>query len=276
MTLSASRLTYLGPEGTFTHRASFAVEAARRVPLRSIRGVFEAVARGDSDAGFVPGENVVEGAVDETLDLLLAGPAVVSGEVVLAIQHCLVGRSERKITRVYSHPQALAQCGTWLHAHLPEAERVECVSTGEAAALAVGDDQSAAIGPGARAGLEVLVRGLGREGNRTRFFLISRALAPRTGQDRTLVAFGAPHRPGALQACLAPFATLGINLTRIESRPSRGEAWTYSFVVEIEGHPGDAPIAQALADLGALAVNVRVLGAWAAAGDQGSEGADNR
>lgn len=256
------RLAYLGPEGTFTHRASLQVDAGERLPVRSIRAVFEALTSGESDLGVVPAENVSEGAVDETLDLLLASSFVVAGEIVLPIEHQLLGHPGRPVRRVYSHPQALRQCDAWLREHLPDAERVECVSTGEAAALAAGDPDGAAIGPGRRAGLDTLATGLAKAGNQTRFFVLDREPAAATGRDRALVAFGAPHQPGALHACLAPFASSGVNLSRIESRPSRNQAWTYHFIVEVEGHPSAPPLSTVLEDLGRVAEWIKVLGAW--------------
>jgi len=256
------RLAFLGPAGTYSHAASLLCAADERLPRRSIRGVFDAVLSGEAEAGIVPGENVIEGAVHETLDLLLTTPLVICGEVMLPIEHCLLGHAGELIRRVYSHPQALAQCGPWLSAHLPDAERVECSSTAEAAAVAAADRQAAAIGAGARAGLEVLERGLGLSENRTRFFVVSRAPGRPTGHDRSLVAFLAPHRPGALHACLGPFAAAGINLCRLEHRPARAEAWTYHFVIEVEGHPESPAIAKALAELRGIAHDVRTLGAW--------------
>lgn len=256
------KLAYLGPEGTFTHRAALGVEADERLACRSIRGVFEAIAAGTCDAGIVPAENAVEGSVDETLDCLMSGGAAVAGQVLLEIDHTLVGHAGTTPSRVYSHPQALGQCAAWLAAHLPDADRVECLSTSEAAALAVGDPQGAAIAPGQRPGLAVLATGLGPAGNRTRFYRLARAPAAASGRDRSLVAFATPHRPGALHACLAPFAAGGVNLTRIESRPARDLAWTYHFVVELEGHPDDRLTAAALSELRGVATWVRILGAW--------------
>jgi chorismate mutase/prephenate dehydratase len=255
-------LAFLGPEGTYSHRASLVLPAQERLAKRSIRAVFDAVASGEAAAGVVPGENVFEGAVHETLDLLLVRTLVVSGEVVLPIHHWLLGHRGAGIQRVYSHPQALAQCGAWLDAHLPDALRVECTSTTEASAMAVSDPRSAAIAGTERPGLEVLERNLGLSENLTRFFVLSKAIATPTGHDRALVAFLAPHRPGALHACLGPFAAAGVNLCRLEHRPARAEAWTYHFIAEIEGHPEDPATHRALEDLRRCATDVRLLGAW--------------
>lgn len=252
-------LAYLGPVGTFTHRAALAVPANERVACRSIHGVFEAVKDGRADQGLVPAENAVQGSVHETLDLLIDGSLRVVGETVLPIEHKLVGRKERVIKRVYSHPQALGQCAAWLEANLPEAERIDALSTGDAAALAASDESSAAISPSSLAGLEVLAEGLGPANNRTRFWIISRESDQAPTGPRLLLAFGAPHRPGALHACLAPLAELNVNLTRIESRPSRAQPWTYHFVLEIDaGHHAD----EVLARLRTVAPWARELGRW--------------
>lgn len=258
------RLAYLGPEGTFTHRASLTIPATTRLPFRSIRAVFRALESGEADTGVVPAENVFAGAVDETLDFLLVSHISVRQELVLPIEHLLLGHAERSIARVYSHPQALAQCEAWLDRHQPQAERIECASTGEAAALAASDEEGAAIAAGRLAGLEILATDLARSDNATRFFLVGDGHAERTGRDRSLVGFSVAHRPGSLHACLGTFADAGLNLLRIESRPSRREAWTYQFVVELEGHPDDEPVATALARLAEHTSWQRVLGAWPA------------
>lgn len=259
--LPVMRLAYLGPEGTFTHRAALSVEADERLPCRSIHAVFEAVKEGRADQGLVPAENAVQGSVHETLDLLLEGPLTVLAETELPIEHHLVGKRGRTLERVYSHRQALAQCADWLERHLPEAERVEALSTGDAALLAAADERSAAISPSALAGLEVLAEAIGPANNRTRFWVVGRP-GGRPEGDRMLVAFGAPHQPGALHACLGPLAELGVNLTRIESRPSRVTAWTYHFILEIDTFGrGD----EVLARLGQKAPWVRELGRWRSA-----------
>lgn len=252
------KLAYLGPDGTFTSRAAQALSANERVACRSIQAVFDAVRHGDVDRGLVPAENAVQGSVHETLDLLIGGGARVVGETILPIEHNLVGLPGRVIRRVYSHPQALRQCSAWLHAHLPDAERVDALSTGEAAMLARADEESAAICASALAGLEVLQTGLGPPENRTRFWVIGPpGLAPEG--ERLLVAFGAPHRPGALHACLGPLAELGVNLTRIESRPSREQPWTYHFALEVDA---GKQVEEALEGLRSVAAWVRELGRW--------------
>lgn len=253
------KLAYLGPAGTFTHRAALTVPADERIACRSIHGVFEAVKGDGADRGLVPAENAIQGSVHETLDLLIGGSLRVVGETVLPIEHKLVGRPERVIKRVYSHPQALGQCAAWLEANLPDAERIDALSTGDAAALAASDEHSAAISPSSLAGLDVLAEGLGPANNRTRFWIISQKPEETSAGQRLLLAFGAPHRPGALHACLAPLVELNVNLTRIESRPSRAEPWTYNFVLEIDaGLHGD----EVLSRLQTVVPWVRELGRW--------------
>lgn len=256
------KLAYLGPEGTFTHRAALGVDASERIACRSIHGVFEAVRERRADRGLVPAENAVHGSVAETLDHLIDGSLRVLGETVLRIEHHLVGLPGRRIARVYSHPQALGQCAAWLEANLPDAERIDALSTGDAATVAASDEHGAAIAPAALAGLEVLVADIGPPNNRTRFWLLGDETQVSAG-DHLLVAFGAPHQPGALHACLTPLSELGVNLTRIESRPSRGQPWTYHFVLELDA----GPLAeQVLERLRAVAPWVRELGRWSTVG----------
>ena len=173
-----------------------------------------------------------------------------------------MGRPGQRIERVYSHPQALAQCGSWLDAHLPDAERVESSSTSEAVGVALSDPTGAAIAYAARGNLQILERDIGPAGNHTRFFVVTRTFPPASGHDRSLVSFQAPHKPGALYHCLEPFATDGINLLRLEHRPSASRDWTYDFVAEVEGHPTTPKLAHALESLRRYATEVRILGAW--------------
>ncbi|MCC6648609.1 MAG: prephenate dehydratase [Polyangiaceae bacterium] len=265
-------VAFLGPLGTYSHVAARALFGlgARYVEAATIEGVFDAVRRGASELGVVPLENSTEGAVTTTLDALLDGGARLSREVVIEVSHCLVGRAAglAEIERVYSHPQALSQCRVWLAQNLGGAQLVHTASTGAAVREAMADARGAAIASALSAemfGVEVLrERVQDRAENQTRFAVISRDDARRTGDDKTTVAFSLPDEQerGALRRALSAVDECGVNLTRIESRPSRARAWQYVFVIDVEGHRDDAPVARAIERLGALAHGVTVLGSY--------------
>jgi chorismate mutase/prephenate dehydratase len=263
-------VAYLGPPGTFTHmaaRSSFGM-AARYVEAATIPAVFDAVARGATTYGVVPIENSTEGAVTYTMDSLLEGDIVIRGEVVLDVSQCLVGRHDDlgRIERVYSHPQALAQCREWLAKHLPRAQLVVSLSTASAAREATTDDSSAAIASRLAAeltGLAVLRDNIqDRKENATRFVVLAKEDAPATGNDRTSILFATRDERGALRRVLEIFDEEGINLSRIESRPRRGERWQYVFFTDLEGHRLDTNLTRALARLETRCDMVRVLGSY--------------
>jgi len=271
------RVAYLGPEGTFSEQA---VErhfgrAVQALPEASIDEVFRGVEAGRADFAIVPVENSTEGMVGRTLDLLLASPLRICGEVELRIRQNLFARTESlaEIARVYSHAQSLAQCRDWLARHLPRAERIPVASNAEAARRAATEPGAAAIAgaaAGERHGLRRVAAGIEDDANNTTRFLVLGRLAPApTGRDRTSLAVSAENRPGALHALLAPFAEHGISMTRIESRPAhlRSALWEYVFFIDIEGHERDAVVASALAALRTRAPFLRVLGSYPIATD---------
>ncbi len=267
-------VAFLGPEGTFSHEAArrHFGGGARLAACATLDEVFEAVEAERAGYGVVPVENVFEGAVGQTLDLLAAPErrARICAEIVLEVHHQLLSLADdlREIRRVYSHPQALAQCRGWLDAHLPAAARIEETSTAAAAGRAREEGpEAAAIGPRTLAdtlGLNVLVPNIeDHRGNRTRFFVIGRHDAAPTGRDRTTFVVSVEDRPGALFHLLRPFAERGVGLTRIESRPSRRRAWEYLFFIDAEGHREREPLAGALAEAGRLdGADLRVLGSY--------------
>jgi chorismate mutase/prephenate dehydratase len=264
------RVAYFGPSGTFTHmaaRAAFGL-AARYVESSTIPGVFDAVQRGTTQYGVVPIENSTEGGVTFTLDSLVDTDVKIRNEVVLDVTHCLIGSSDDlgRLERVYSHPQALAQCREWLAKHLPRAQLVVSLSTSAAARDAAQDDRSAAVASRLAAelsGLLVIREGIqDRQQNATRFLVLAMDDAPPTGEDRTSVVFATPHRRGALRRVLEIFDEEQINLSRIESRPRRGEMWQYVFFTDFEGHRLDANVTRALARLQSLCNMVKVLGSY--------------
>jgi chorismate mutase / prephenate dehydratase len=265
-------VAFLGPAGTFTHEAAraFFGFAARYVEAATIVGVFDAVAKGDAAHGVVPIENSSEGAVDHAVDALIEGPLLIRRELVLEVSQCLASRAQglTGIERVYSHPQALGQCRAWLAANLAGAQLVQTPSTAAAVREAAADSGGAAIAGRLACdlhGVPVLRERIqDREENATRFVLLAPTDAPRTGDDKTSLAF-APREAkskGALRRVLEVLDDEGINLTRIESRPSRKKAWDYVFLAEVEGHKDDAHLLRAMGRLGEACTMVKHLGSY--------------
>jgi len=263
-------VAYFCPQGTFTHMAArhtFGM-AARYVESATIPAVFDAVRSGGATYGVVPIENSTEGGVTHTHDSFLETNVMIRAEIVLDVAQCLIGRTEDlgRIERVYSHPQALAQCRDWLSKHLPRAQLVVSLSTSSAAREAAGDEGSAAIASRLAAelnGLTVIREGIqDRVENATRFVVLSKSDAPPTGKDRTSIVFSTRDERGALRRVLEVFDEEKINLSRIESRPRRGERWQYVFFTDLEGHRLDPSITRALARLETKCDMVRVLGSY--------------
>lgn len=273
---SGVRVSYLGPEATFTHQAvkrHFGT-SARTLPCGSIPGVFAEVERAAADYGVVPVENSSEGVVTHTLDSFLDSELTISAEIHVLIEHCLLARpgvSERDLERIFSHPQALAQCREWLSANLPRATLVETASTADAARAALQDGGGAAIASelaGRLYGLNVLRTKLQNTAdNSTRFLVLSRREAEPAppvagGGYKTTVLLAFHDRPGALFDLLRPLSEAGVNLTKIESRPSRRRAWDYVFFVDLDGHCRDAAIAPVLDQMAGSCQLFKVLGSY--------------
>jgi chorismate mutase/prephenate dehydratase len=266
------KIAYMGPEGTFSHAAarSFFGLAATYTETTTIEGVFDAVARREAQHGVVPIENSSEGTVNHTLDMFLSSALKICGEVELRIHHHLMGKMSDMdaIKRVCAHAQALAQCRGWLDEHLPEPERIPVSSNAEGARRARDERGTAAIASRAAAeiyGLTILAEEIeDHSDNTTRFLVVGRKLFTPSGADRTtlLVSASGTDDPGALFRLLEPFAEHGINMTRIESRPSRKRKWDYVFFMDVEGHVSDPPLAKALASLEARASLFKVLGSY--------------
>ena len=265
-------VAYLGPQGTYSHAAAraFFGYAPQYVEETTIDGVFDAVRRGRAVYGVVPLENSTEGSVAGALDALLEGGCRIRRELVLPIRHCLLSNLESlaDVRRVYSHPQALAQCRKYLAQNLPHAQVVHTASTALAVREAAGDASGAAIGS-ALAGEIMGVPAL-REGiqdiasNATRFVMIGQDDARPTGRDRTTFTFTIADETerGALRRVLGVLEEHGVNMTRIESRPSRDRAWRYVFVIDVEGHREDANVAAALETLDTRVQTLAVLGSY--------------
>lgn len=271
--VTATRVAYLGPEGTNSHDAALARygEAARLVPYPDIATVVAAALGGLVDEAIVPIENSTEGSITLTLDLLIAGEAPpIVGEVVLPIRHQLVARPGTQITdveRVVSIPTAAAQCRHFLRDRLPGAQIFPALSTAAAVAACVHSASTAAIGTETAAqlyGMQVIAVDVqDSAANATRFAVLGRRRPEPTGRDRTSLVFSfAGDAAGSLVAALHPFADRGINLTKIESRPTKAELGQYHFLIDCEGHADDPQVAAALGEVARLTVDLRVLGTY--------------
>lgn len=271
MTDKKLRVSFQGEHGAYSEEAAnaFFGESVRTQPCDSIKQVFRTAEDGSADFGVVPAENSLEGAVNQTYDLLLQTPLKISGEIKIKISHCLLalpGTRLDDITKVYSHPQALAQCQTLLESLRATAEPAYDTA-GSAKRIRKENIQNAAAIASERAaslyGLIVLRRDVEDDPeNYTRFFVVGKNDAARTGKDKTSIVFGTAHKPGSLHKALNELATRGINLTKIESRPIRGTPWEYHFFVDFEGHRNDQPCSDALRALSNSTTFVKILGSY--------------
>ncbi len=267
---SPLEVAYLGPEATFTHDAAkrhFGM-SARLKPCRTIPEVFEEVEHRRCEYGVVPIENSTEGIVNHTLDMFVASELGIAAEVQLEVaQHLLTLNGKKEgIHKIVSHPQALAQCRHWLSQHLPGVPMVDVESTGRAAEMASKDPAVAAVASELAASLYDLritdrhIEDL--RGNVTRFLVIGAEDPPPTKSDRTSIMFALKDAPGILYKALQPFAKARINLSRIESRPSRRRAWDYLFFIDLEGHKAEPRVAGAIAGLKRACSFIKVLGSY--------------
>jgi chorismate mutase/prephenate dehydratase len=264
-------VAYLGPEGTYTQAAVYkhfghGVEARAK---NAIDEIFRDVESGATLYGVVPVENSTEGAVNHTLDQLASTSLNICGEVWLPVHHHLLSKLTRleDVKQIYSHPQSFAQCRRWLDTKLPAVPRETVASNGAAARLVSDQGEGAAIAGQAAAelyGLSILASNIEDDpNNTTRFLVIGRKNPDRTGNDTTSLVFSAhKDRPGALFGLLEPFAKAGVNLTRIESRPSRRAVWDYNFFIDLEGHQDEAKVKSVLEQLRANAAFFKILGSY--------------
>ena len=262
-------IAYLGPEATWTHQAARTKFGAsvRYAPQAGIGDVFDAVARGRSDYGVVPVENSTEGAVNHTLDVFVESNLRICAQLALPIENHFLARVPREaVRRIYSHPQVFGQCREWIRVNFPHAELHEVSSTARAGELAAkGDDAAALAGPlvGEVHGLATLERSVQDSAhNTTRFLVIGPRDCPPTGNDRTTLLFGVRDESGTLLEALETFRDAGLNLTKIESRPSKRRRWEYVFFVDLDGHREDAPLKAAIERLTSAAPLVKVLGSY--------------
>ena len=264
------KIAYLGPEGTFTQLAALKHFGHSVVSesLGSIDQVFREVEAGACHFGVVPIENSIEGVVNHTLDMLIDSSLMISGEVELRIHHHLLARANSlaAVKRVYSHQQSLAQCRRWLDENLIDAERVAVSSNAEAARRAAAEADSVAIAGEAAAEiyeLGYLARNIeDHPDNTTRFLVLGRQNTPASGDDKTSLLVSGPNRSGLLYELIKPLADNGINMTRLESRPSRQGLWDYVFFIDILGHADDQHVASAMQALEAKAGILKLLGSY--------------
>ena len=260
----------LGPLATFTHLAALRHfgSSAFFVPVESIKGVFDAVETGKAAFGVVPIENSNEGVISYTLDMFMDYDLRVTAEVMLEIFHNLLSKSgdKAKIRKIYSNPQATAQCRRWLESNLPGIPIFESTSTAKAAELASQDDEAAAIASESAAkvyDLHFVEKNIeDSKHNFTRFFVISKEHPPKTGKDKTSIMFSIKDRPGALHDILSPFKKAKINLTKIESRSFKKKGWEYIFFLDMEGHIDDKKVKKAIDNIRDSCLYLKILGSY--------------
>lgn len=265
------KIAYLGPEGTWTHQAAIKKfgHSVEYLAQQNFADVFDKVARGKANYGVVPIENSTEGAVSHTLDLFVDSHLKICAQVLLRIDNGLMATITREeIKTLYSHPQVFGQCNNWILQNFPNVDRVEVSSTTKAAqiAKAKASEGAAALGGKLAAqihGLQMLDECIqDRATNTTRFLVIGEKSCPATGDDRTSILFSVKDQPGSLVAALQLFENQNVNLSKIESRPSKNKDWEYIFYVDLSGHCESADIEVALNSLEQYCSIVKVLGSY--------------
>jgi chorismate mutase / prephenate dehydratase len=263
------KIAYLGPAGTWTHQAALNKfgQSVEYVAMPNFAEVFEEVARRRADYGVVPIENSTEGAVNHTLDLFADSPLHICAQILLRIENALLANCPKEeIEIIYSHPQVFGQCRNYLLKHFPKTPLVECSSTTQAAAQAAKNPKAAAMGgvlAGKLHGLTVLDQSVQDSAtNTTRFLVLSERTCPPTGNDRTSIMFSVRNEPGSLYNALAPFNRFSINMSKIESRPSKRRDWEYFFFVDMLGHCEEPELVKALGELEKHCSFVKILGSY--------------
>ncbi|MDD1768666.1 MAG: prephenate dehydratase [Methanomassiliicoccales archaeon] len=266
------KVAFQGIHGAYSEDAvyKFFGEGIRTLPCAEFEDVFASVDKGDASHAVVPVENSLEGSVARVNDLLLEHDLTVVGEVIIFVKHCLIGHPDAEIEdirRVYSHPQALGQCRTFLSRY-PQWEKVPSYDTAGSVKIIKerGDRSEAAIASARTAkeyGMKILKEGIQNSHlNYTRFFVIEKAAAINPRGDKTSLVFATKNVAGALYACLGVFTEHSVNLTKLESRPRRDRAWEYVFYVDIDGHLDDPDVSGAITDLVRRASFVKILGSY--------------
>jgi chorismate mutase/prephenate dehydratase len=265
------KVAFQGERGAYSESAvyTFFGDDADVKPCRDLTEVFESVDKQEAQFGVVPVENSLEGSVNQTYDLFLTHNLKVSGEIIIRISHCLIANpstSLEAVKTVYSHPQALAQCRSFLERLgselIPTYDTAGSVKMlkerGQKDAAAIASEKAAEIYE-----MKILAREIeDTPTNYTRFFVISKNDAPITGRDKTSIIFAAAHTPGSLYHALGEFAKRNINLTKIESRPTKQKAWEYNFYLDFEGHRSEKRCAEALKALAKSGAFLKILGSY--------------
>jgi chorismate mutase/prephenate dehydratase len=262
-------IAYFGPEATFTHQAAIRRfgSSLRYSAQKTIADVFAEVSKNRADYGVVPVENSTEGVVTHTLDMFVDSDLKIVAQIILPVQQCLLSNSPRKhIKKLFVHPQSLAQCRAWIQNNLPHAEIIETSSNARSAEFAAKEKNTAAIAgvlAAEKYGLAVLEQDIqDNAANATRFLVLGRQCSPPTGDDRTSLMVCISDKVGALHHALAAFRRNRINLTKIESRPSKRKAWEYFFFIDCDGHTHDRKVAKAIGLLEQECSFVKVLGSY--------------
>ena len=263
------RIGFLGPEGTFSHAAAVRKfgSSVEYVGLTEIPSVFEEVVRGHVDYGLVPVENSIGGGIIDTLDAFLSSSAKICAEVLIIVHHNLLAKEPwEQVKRIYSKPEVFTQCRHWLANTAKERDIQPAASTSKAAELAATEPGSAAIGSelaGEIHNLHVLFENIeDNPDNVTRFFVISREAAKRTGEDKTAIMFTTANKPGALAEVLDVFKENGINLLTLQQRPSKKVNWEYVFFIDAQGHADDPTLTRAIRDARQHCLQLTVLGSY--------------
>ncbi|MBI3306489.1 MAG: prephenate dehydratase [Candidatus Omnitrophica bacterium] len=264
-------IAYLGPEATFTHLASLSKfgSSVKYCPASSINEVFREVEQKRADYGVIPVENSIEGAVSHSLDMFIDSDLKICSEILFEISHNLMSNSDIKhIRRAYSNPQVFGQCRLWLETHLPRVELIETSSTTAAAQRAQKEDGAAAIGSKLAAtlyNLPILAESIQDFAqNVTRFLVVSRQIPPATGKDKTSILVSIKDKVGALYEMLLPIKNSKVNMTKIESRPSKKKAWEYYFFIDFEGHVENPKVKKMISEMEGKVKFVKVLGSYPA------------
>ncbi len=263
------RISFLGTQGSFTHMAANKKFGSQveYVSCGSIAEVFQKVDHGDCDYGVVPVENSIEGAVTHTCDVLVDSDLKICAQTTIKVEQHLLSKDNLKdIKTIYSNPQSFGQCRQWLAVHLPQAGQIWVASNTEAAQKVAKQRYSAAIASSLAAkvyGVPIIKENIqDMTHNMTKFFVIAREDVSPTGRDKTSLIFSIKDKVGALHDMLVPFRKLGINLTKIESRPSKKKAWDYYFFVDLIGHREDRKVKKALGQLEGMCKYLKIVGSY--------------